>query len=224
MNILWLQAAGCGGCTMSLLCAESPGILDLLEGAGIRFLWHPALSLETGAEVTALLERVVSGAVPLDVLCIEGAIARGPRNTGRYQMLSATGRSMLDWVRSLAPLARHVVAVASCAAFGGVTTAGGNPSDAVGLHYDGAHPGGLLPPEFRSRSGLPVVNVAGCRRIPAGSARRCCCSSRAPSTPGASTPSPGRGSTPTIWCITAARRTNITNTRPVPNACPSLAA
>lgn len=166
MNILWLQAAGCGGCTMSLLCAESPGILDLLEGAGIRFLWHPALSLATGGEVTALLERVVSGAVPLDVLCIEGAIARGPRNTGRYQMLSGTGRSMLDWVRSLAPLARHVVAVGSCAAFGGVTTAGGNPSDAVGLHYDGAHPGGLLPPEFRSRSGLPVVNVAGCPTHP----------------------------------------------------------
>ena len=44
MNLLWLQSAGCGGCTMSLLCAEDPNVIDLLDGAGIRLLWHPALA------------------------------------------------------------------------------------------------------------------------------------------------------------------------------------
>lgn len=166
MNILWLQAAGCGGCTMSLLCAEDPNLLDLFEGAGIEFLWHPALSRETGEEVRDLLTAVEAGEIALDVLAIEGAIARGPRGTGRFQMLAGTGRSMLDWLRALAPRAAHVVAVGTCATYGGVTSAGGNPSDAVGVQYDGALPGGALPPEFRGRAGLPVINIAGCPTHP----------------------------------------------------------
>ncbi|WYK03837.1 HupU protein [Cereibacter sphaeroides f. sp. denitrificans] len=166
MNILWLQASGCGGCTMSLLCAEAPGLFDLLEDAGLRFLWHPSLSIDSGAEVRALLERIEAQEQPLDILCVEGAIARGPRGTGRFQMLAGTGRSMLETVTRLAPLARHVVAVGSCAAYGGMTSAGGNPSDATGLQYEGTHEGGILPPEFRARDGLPVVNVAGCPTHP----------------------------------------------------------
>ncbi len=166
MNILWLQSAGCGGCTMSLLCAEGPNVFDLLAGAGLTFLWHPALSLESGTEVRGILASLVSGEVPLDILCVEGAIARGPRGTGRYQILSGTGRPLLDWLRDLAPLAAHVVAVGTCATYGGVTTAGGNPSDAVGVQYDGAHPGGALPATFRARAGLPVINIAGCPTHP----------------------------------------------------------
>ena len=59
MNILWLQSAGCGGCTMSLLCAENPNVLDTLGDAGIEFLWHPSLSVETGCEVQALLLSLI---------------------------------------------------------------------------------------------------------------------------------------------------------------------
>ena len=66
MNILWLQSAGCGGCTMSLLCAESPAVFDLLRDAGLKFLWHPALSEATGGEVRQILADIESGAVPLD--------------------------------------------------------------------------------------------------------------------------------------------------------------
>jgi Ni,Fe-hydrogenase I small subunit len=124
-TMLWLQAAGCGGCTMSLLCAESPGLPDLLADAGIRLLWHPALSLETGAEARALLEEVAEGRVTLDILCVEGAIARGPGGTGRFQMMSGTGQSMLHWVDRIARVARSVVAVGTCAAYGGFTAAGG---------------------------------------------------------------------------------------------------
>lgn len=165
-RVLWLQAAGCGGCTMSLLCAENPGVVDLLADAGIDFLWHPALSLATGAEVLPLLQAIADGTEAVDILCVEGAVARGPNGTGRFQMLSGTGKSLMHWIAAIAPRARHVVAVGSCAAFGGVTAAGGNPSDAVGLQYEGAHPGGLLPPDWRAAGGLPVINVAGCPTHP----------------------------------------------------------
>lgn len=166
MNILWLQSAGCGGCMMSLLCAEDPNLLDLLAGAGLEFLWHPSLSEASGHEVRRLLSAIEAGEQNLDILCIEGSIVRGPRGTGKYHILAGTGRSMLDWVQSLSAKAQHVIAVGTCATFGGVTTAGENPSDAVGVQYDGSHKGGALPEDFTSRSGLPVINVAGCPTHP----------------------------------------------------------
>ena len=166
MNLLWLQSAGCGGCTMSLLCAEDPNVLELLEDAGIDMIWHPALSEATGAEARELLEAVLREEVPLDILCVEGSIVTGPRGTGRYHMLSGTNRSMLEWCQRLAPLARHVIAVGTCAAFGGITAAGKNPAGAIGLQFDGSHAGGALPESFRSRDGLPVINVAGCPTHP----------------------------------------------------------
>lgn len=166
MNVLWLQSAGCGGCTMSLLCAEGPNVFDLLSGAGVEFLWHPALSEQTGGEVRDILKGVENGSLSLDVLCVEGSILTGPKGTGKFHILSGTGRSMLDWVQNLAPMAKHVVAVGTCATYGGVTSAGGNPAGAIGVQFDGHHPGGALPASFRSRSGLPVINVAGCPTHP----------------------------------------------------------
>lgn len=151
---------------MSLLCAESPGVFETLEEAGIKLLWHPALSPQTGSEVVALLEDIAEGRVALDILCVEGAIARGPGGSGRFQMLSGTGRSVMHWVERLSARAGHVLAVGSCAAFGGVTAAGGNPSDAVGLQYDGGLSGGLLPSGWRAGRGGKVINIAGCPTHP----------------------------------------------------------
>ena len=52
-------------------------------------------------------------------------------------MLAGTGLPMIDWVRRTEPRsARHVVAVGSCAAWGGVTAGGSNPTDACGLQFD----------------------------------------------------------------------------------------
>ncbi len=166
MNVLWLQSGGCGGCSMSLLCADTTDFAGQLEQAGIRLLWHPSLSLTGGAELVALLEDCLAGRVALDALCIEGALLRGPNGTGRFHVLAGTGVPMVDWVRRLSAVARHVVAVGSCAAWGGITAAGANPTEACGLQYENDRPGGLLGSDFRSASGLPVVNVAGCPTHP----------------------------------------------------------
>jgi len=166
MKLLWLQSGGCGGCTMSVLGAEAPDFFSTLRGAGIDLLWHPTVSEETGAEVVDLLQAILDGRQVLDVLCIEGSLLLGPNGTGRFHMMAGTGRPMIDWVRALSACARHVVAVGTCAAFGGITAAGINPADACGLQYDGRQKGGLLGPGFMARGGLPVVNVAGCPTHP----------------------------------------------------------
>jgi Ni,Fe-hydrogenase I small subunit len=162
LNLLWLQSGGCGGCSMSLLGAEAPSLLTALEGAGIELLWHPALSAENGGVLLDRLERILRGELALDILCLEGAVMRGPGGSRLFHVLAGTGRPMAAWLEALAPRARHVVAVGSCAAFGGISSGGGNPTEACGLQYEGDEPGGLLGEAFRSRSGLPVVNVAGC--------------------------------------------------------------
>ena len=165
-NVLWLQSGGCGGCSMSLLCADTSDFRGLLRQIGVNLLWHPALSLESGDESLAIMQDCLSGKVPLHALCLEGAVLRGPEGSGRFHMLAGTQEPMLHWVERLSSVAHHVVAVGSCAAFGGITAGGINPTDACGLQYEGDHPGGVLGAQWRDPSGLPVVNVAGCPTHP----------------------------------------------------------
>lgn len=161
-KVLWLQSGGCGGCSMSLLNAQSPDLLGSLRGAGIELLWHPSLSEATGREVRELLEALRRGERPLDALCIEGAVVCGPNDSGLFHVLSGTGRPMRDWILELAARARYLFAVGSCASYGGVSSAGPNPGEVRGLQYDGQELGGALGADFVPVGGTRVVNVAGC--------------------------------------------------------------
>jgi uptake hydrogenase small subunit len=169
-TVLWLQSGGCGGCSMSLLCADTTDFNGLWRAAGIELLWHPSLSLASGEEMIALLQACLDGRQRLDALCIEGSLLRGPNGTGAFHRMAGTGLPMIDWVRRLAAVAQHVVAVGSCAAWGGITAGGEganqNPTDACGLQYEDDRPGGLLGADFRGQAGLPVVNIAGCPTHP----------------------------------------------------------
>jgi ferredoxin hydrogenase small subunit len=93
-------------------------------------------------------------------------LLRGPNGTGRFHVMAGTGVPMVRWVRQLAGVARQVVAIGSCAAWGGMSATGDNPTDACGLQWDDDRPGGLLGEDFRAGSGLPVINVAGCPTHP----------------------------------------------------------
>ncbi|MDR3465143.1 MAG: HupU protein [Xanthobacteraceae bacterium] len=165
-NVLWLQGASCGGCTMAVLEAGRSGWFEELRRFGIRLLWHPSTSEETGTEALAILDEVRQARVPLDALILEGSVARGPNGTGRFNMLAGTGRSVHQWVTELSAMADYVVSVGTCAAFGGIPAAGINPTDATGLQFDGDDHGGALGAAFRSKAGLPVINVAGCAPHP----------------------------------------------------------
>jgi hydrogenase small subunit len=162
-TLYWMQAGGCGGDTQSLLGIDSPELPDRLRELSVAVLWHPAIStLGPGAQ-QALLEGLITGAQPLDVLCVEGAIIRGPGGTGMYDTLR--GRPRKDVVAGLARRARFVVAVGTCASFGGM--GGANDVEACGLQFRRANRGGLLGEGFVSGSGLPVVNLPGCPAHPA---------------------------------------------------------
>ncbi|MEK9712204.1 MAG: HupU protein [Thalassolituus sp.] len=165
-NLLWLQSGGCGGCSMSLLSAESPDLLTTFRASGIELLWHPSISESCGQDLISLLENIIHGHQRLDILALEGSVIQGPNGTGAFHRLAGTGRPMRDWIFDLSQKAKHVVAVGNCAAYGGITAAGNNPSEACGLQYDESRPGGLLGERFRDKEGLPVVNIAGCPTHP----------------------------------------------------------
>lgn len=168
LNLLWIQSGGCGGCTLSLLNAEQPSLMERLADAGIRLLWHPSLSEASGQEALDILRACAEGRERLDILCLEGAVMTGPAGSGRFHMLAGTGRPMMAWIAELAMRAAHVLAIGTCAAYGGITSTGvsGSASGATGLQFHGERPGGLLSAAFRAGAGLPVVNVAGCPTHP----------------------------------------------------------
>ncbi|MDD1791634.1 NADH:ubiquinone oxidoreductase [Enterovibrio sp. ZSDZ42] len=160
MTLLWFQTGSCGGDTMALLSADRPSFSDLLTEYPIELLWQPSLSIQSVHSLNELIEEIINGTQRLDILCIEGSIITAPNGTGMFDTFQRKAKK--EWVSLLADKARYVVAMGTCAAFGGVHAAPPNPSDCMGLQMDKESPGGLLPPEWRSGAGFPVINVAGC--------------------------------------------------------------
>jgi Ni,Fe-hydrogenase I small subunit len=162
LNLLWLQAGSCGDWAFSSDMEQPPQLFDALEAACVHLLWHPSLSEASGGDAATIIESCADGTLPLDILCIEGAMMRGPHGSGRFQRCPVSDEPMIALVQRLAAKARWTVAVGSCAAFGGVVAASGNPTEACGLQFEDDEPGGLLGSDYRSAAGLAVINVAGC--------------------------------------------------------------
>lgn len=163
-TLFWLQTGACGGDSLAILSAEAPSLEQLFAQHSIELLWHPSLSHAPARRHRELIESTPAGKQPLDILCIEGSIVTAPRGTGLYD--SYRGRARMEIVRDLAAHAGVVVAVGTCAAFGGVPAAEPNPGDCIGLQFDRTKAGGLFAADWRSRRGLPVINIAGCPAHP----------------------------------------------------------
>jgi hydrogenase small subunit len=157
-NLYWLQCGGCGGDTWSLFNAESPNIVELFNFFDIELLWHPSLSVNRLNNQQEINESLLSGEMPLDILCLEGSILRGPGGTGMFDEMF--GKPKKDLVASLAERAKYILAVGTCASFGGIGV--NTEIEATGLQFIKAEEGGFLGKEFKSASGLPVVNLPGC--------------------------------------------------------------
>ena len=146
--VIWLHGAACTGCSVSLLNAVNPSIDSvLLDTISLRY--HPSLMAEAGD--TAVQSARSTQASGNYILVVEGAIPTA--NRGKYcYVWDEGGRSvtMAEAVASLAANAKAVVAVGSCAAFGGVPAA--NPTTGV-----------MSVQAFLNR---PVINLPGCPSHP----------------------------------------------------------
>lgn len=163
-NVLWLQGGACSGNTMSFLNAEEPTVVDLVTDFGINILWHPSIGLEIGHQVTYLLEDIIKGKVQCDIFVYEGSIIEGPHGTGTMNYFC--DRPMKDWVKELAAVAGYVVAIGDCATWGGIPAVAPNPSESTGMQFLKKDKGGFLGANYKSKGGLPVINIPGCPAHP----------------------------------------------------------
>jgi hydrogenase small subunit len=163
-NLLWLQGGACSGNTMSFLNAEEPSVCDLVTDFGINILWHPSLGMALGEKLQELLRDCLSGKLPLDILVFEGTVINAPNNTGEWNRFA--GRPMKQWVRELSAIAEYVIAIGDCASWGGIPAIDPNPTKSQGLQFLKRNHGGFLGREFRSKGGLPVLNIPGCPAHP----------------------------------------------------------
>lgn len=141
--VIWIGAQECTGCTESLLRATHPTIENLLLDT-ISLEYHEVLSAAFGHQVEENKHNAMEKYRGQYVLVIDGSIPL--KDNGIYCMVA--GEPIVDHIKRAAEGAAAIIAIGSCAAWGGVAAAGSNPTDAVGLQE-------ILP-------GKTVINIPGC--------------------------------------------------------------
>ena len=167
VHAYWLAGESCDGCSVSVLGASDPGIEELLTGTIPSLprinLHHPVLATEWGEDYVSEFEAAANGKRDPYVVIVEGSVPNEHLidNDGYWIALGEEDGEpvrMVDWLDRLAPGAAAVIAIGTCATWGGIPAAEGNPTDAMGtMDYLGR--------DYRSVLGLPVVNVPGCAPV-----------------------------------------------------------
>lgn len=146
-SVIWLSFQECTGCTESLTRSHSPSIEGLIFDA-ISLDYHHTLQAASGhgaedARLAAIKENhgkyivVVDGSIPL-------------KDNGIYSTIA--GMTNLEMLKETAEAAAAIVAVGSCATFGGLPNANPNPTGAVSVS--------------EIIKDKPIINVPGCPPIP----------------------------------------------------------
>ena len=179
VHAFWLAGMSCDGCSIAVVGATNPSVESLLSGtvAGMPkvVLHHSVLSVEAGDEFIHSYELASKGELGAPYVVIyEGSIAdeRIAGETGGY--FSAMGAEKLgkdangdehsrpvptaEWLKRMAPGAAAVIAIGTCATWGGIPAAAGNPTGSMSLMD-------FLGRDYRSAFGLPIINIPGCSPI-----------------------------------------------------------
>jgi len=156
--LVWLAASACTGCSISLLNSASPTIKNILidqiiPGVHINLRFHATIMAGAGEPVIEVLEDTVAEKKGEYVLVVEGAIP-----TATDAMYGAIGErdgkpvSMEIRLEELARGALAILAVGTCASFGGIPAAAPNPSGCKSVR------------EILEAKGItkPLINIPGC--------------------------------------------------------------
>ena len=170
VHILWITAGlGCDGESVSITAATQPSIEDIVMGGlpgipKVRFL-NPFYSYENADEYIAYLEAAEKDKLNPFILVIEGSVPNEQiKDEGYWAGLGTdkqTGQPITtcEWIDRLAPKAWAVMAVGTCAAYGGIHAMAGNPTGAMGLPD-------YLGWDWKSRGDIPLVCIPGCPTQP----------------------------------------------------------
>ncbi|AKH19111.1 hydrogenase small subunit [Sedimenticola thiotaurini] len=125
--VIWLHGQECTGCTESLLRSEHPTLESLILDL-ISLDYHETLAAAAGHQVEAAKQASMEANKGKYLLVIEGATP--VKDGGIYCKIG--GKTMLDHVKEAADGAAAIVAIGSCASWGGIPSSGINPTEAKG--------------------------------------------------------------------------------------------
>jgi len=157
--VIWIQCASCTGCSVSVLNSVSPTIKNVLvdeviPGRHVNLRFQATVMAGAGDIVIEEMEQTSRQKKGSYILVVEGAIPTAG-NAAEYGSIGEKdGKlvSMAERVEVLGRDAAAVIALGTCAAFGGIAAGAPNPSQAIGV--------GEL---FRQRRiATPLINIPGC--------------------------------------------------------------
>ena len=175
VHVFWFPGMSCDGCTVSVTGASAPSLESLLlgahPGAPRLVLHHTVVNVESGPNFLRAHEQALAGELDAPyVVVLEGSITDETRAHATGGYWSAQGEepwggdgalrpvTIDEWIARLAPGAAAAIAIGTCATWGGVPAAEGNPTGAMSLMD-------FLGKDYRSTLGVPVVNIPGCAPI-----------------------------------------------------------
>lgn len=152
LPIIWLSFQECTGCTESFTRSHAPAVEDLLFDY-FSLDYHHTLQAPSGADAESARLDSMRRFQGRYLLIVDGSIplARG----GVYSTIG--GRTNLAMLKECGEGAAAVIAVGSCAVFGGLPAASPNPTGAVGV---------LALMEQGLIAKRPLVNLPGCPPLP----------------------------------------------------------
>jgi hydrogenase small subunit len=169
-HVIWMTTGlSCDGDSVAMTSATNPSLEDIVQGVipGMpRVVVHnPVLAFENGEEFMRAWYDAEEGRLDPFVLVLEGSVPNEQINGDGYWAAMGTNPSTgqpittNEWIDRLAPKAAAVVAVGTCATYGGIPAMRNNPTGAMGL-------ADYLGWKWRSKAGLPVINIPGCPAQP----------------------------------------------------------
>jgi hydrogenase small subunit len=145
-SVIWLSFQECTGCTESITRSHSPTLETLIFDL-ISLDYHHTLQAASGAAAEHAREQAMKDNEGKYLLIVDGSIPMG--NAG-YSCIA--GISNHDMLVETAKGAAAIVAVGTCATYGGLPKADPNPTGAVSV-------GDIIKDK-------PIINVPGCPPIP----------------------------------------------------------
>jgi [NiFe] hydrogenase small subunit len=140
--LIWLHFGECTGCSEALLRTQYPYIDELvLEVLSVEY--HETIMAAAGHQAEEQLHHALKKYDGKFICVVEGSIAT--KYNGGYGKVA--GRSFLEIAREVCPKAAAVIALGTCASFGGIPAAAPNPGGYKGV-------GDAL--------GIKPLNIPGC--------------------------------------------------------------
>jgi hydrogenase small subunit len=155
---LWVAGAACSGCSVSLLNTINPGFQNVIvdpvvPGKHVSLKFHATIMAGSGEPVVKILREIAAKKPNKYILIVDGSIPTA--DGGAYCTLGASKGREITMKEATADLARGalaVIAVGTCASFGGIPAGSPNPTGAKSVQ------------DFLKEEGIdkPIVNVPGC--------------------------------------------------------------